>query len=60
MAIFLFLFIGAMVAFALNQGYIGIYGAAVYREKTPKLFWVQIGIATVVLALLAIVIVKGD
>lgn len=60
MAIFLLLFIGAMVAFGLTQGYIGIYGAAVYRDKNPKLFWGQISVAVGVLILLAIVIIRGD
>lgn len=60
MAIFLFLFIGGMVIFGLTQGYIGIYGAAVYREKIPKLSWAQISVAVGVPGLLAIVIVRGD
>lgn len=60
MATLLFLFIGGMVIFGLTQGYIGIYGAAIYREKNPKLFWAQISVAIGVLVLLAIVIVRGD
>lgn len=60
MAIFLFMLIGGMVIFGLSQGYIGVFGAAVYREKNPKLFWAQISVAIGVLVLLAIVIVRGD
>lgn len=60
MAIVLFLFIGGITIFGVTQGYIGIYGAAVYRDKNPKLFWAQISVAIGVLVLLAIVIVRGD
>lgn len=50
----------ALLIFALIKGYVGIYGAAVYRAENPFLYWLQFTIGAALALVLLLVLLSGD
>jgi hypothetical protein len=57
--VLLLIFSVGLLTFALTQGYIGIYGAAVYRAENPPLYWAQVILLVAVTCFLGVIILRG-
>jgi hypothetical protein len=59
-SILLLAFAAGLLVWAVWQGSIGIYGAAVSRSDNPMLFWGQVGLLASCVLVMAIAIARGD
>jgi len=58
--ILLLAFAAGLLVWAVWQGSIGIYGAAVSRIENPMLFWGQVGLLAFCVLVMGIAMLRGD